>query len=40
MAYKCDSCGNTSEKQKDCCGTPMMKEEAQQNESENDESAE
>lgn len=23
MAYKCDSCGNTSEEQKDCCGAPM-----------------
>lgn len=23
MAYKCDSCGNTSEEQEDCCKAPM-----------------
>lgn len=23
MAYKCDSCGNTSDEQADCCGAPM-----------------
>jgi len=23
MAYKCDSCGNTSDEPKECCGAPV-----------------
>lgn len=26
MAFKCNSCGSTSDEQKDCCGAPMAEE--------------
>lgn len=29
MAYKCNSCNVTSDEAKECCGTPMVEEQAE-----------
>lgn len=34
MAYKCDSCGQTSEEPKECCGSEMTEEKEENQESE------